>query len=174
MSADIPLFESRPWLRTFLIGRNPKWTLVRIIVLAAIVFVPIPFVFLPIRVEGISMAPNYRDGRPNLINKWAYRKSKPQRGDVVAIRMAGEHVLLLKRIVGLPGERVSIRQGKVQINGASLAEPYVKFKTHRSWNLDAAVPPGSYFVVGDNRSMRYEFHYDGLAEAKRIVGKVVF
>ena len=163
-----------PWLRTIVIGRNPKRTLVRIIVLILLSVALIKFVFIPVRVTGISMSPNYADGRINLVNKLAYAHSRPERGDVVAIKMAGEHVMLLKRIIGLPGERVTIRLGNVFINDAPFGESYVKYKKHPSWNKKWVLKEDEYLVMGDNRSMPFEAHYYGLAYEHQIAGKVVF
>ena len=84
------------------------------------------WVLMPIRAEGISMQPTYRSGSLNLVNRLAFASSKPSRGDVVAIRLAGPHVLYVKRIVALPGERFSMSQGQAYVNGAPLSEPYVQ------------------------------------------------
>src|SRR5579872_3664149 len=94
------------WLQAILIGRKPKWTLIR---LSAIIFgtlVLFGFVLIPIRVTGISMYPTYPDRRINFINRLAYVNHEPRRGDVVGISLAGEHLMLMKRIVGLPGETI--------------------------------------------------------------------
>jgi hypothetical protein len=81
------------WLRTVVIGRNPKLTMVRVLILAlAAVLVP-KFILLPIRVQGASMWPAYKENGVNFVNRLAYRWSEPKRGDVVAIRLAGDHVL---------------------------------------------------------------------------------
>ena len=72
------------------------------------------------------MLPTYHDGQINFLNRLAYLRHEPQRGDVVGIRYSGDSILLLKRIVGLPGEEVSFDEGKLFINGKPLEEPYVK------------------------------------------------
>ena len=88
---------------------------------------------LPIRMEGISMLPTYSGGI-NFANRYAYRWSPPQRGDAVAVRMRpGEGVVFVKRIVGMPGERVGIEVGVVMINGEPLIESHVLYKT--LWNM---------------------------------------
>ncbi len=108
--------SARPhWLQVVLIGRRPRATLARIVVLVAVCVVTFKFVLLPIRVEGISMEPTYHDRRVNCVNRLAYWRHAPQRGDVVAIRFSdpGEfsapRAMLMKRIIGLPGESVSFR-----------------------------------------------------------------
>jgi len=114
------------WLQIVLIGRNPKVTLVRVTVLAVTCFVVFRFILLPARIEGISMLPTYKDRSVNLVNRLAYRWHEPRRGDVVGIRLAGPHVMYMKRIIGLPGETVAFVNGRVLINGEVLDEPYEK------------------------------------------------
>jgi signal peptidase I len=169
---------SRPsWLRIVLIGRKPKNTLIRIVVLVAVCFVVFNFILLPIRVDGISMLPTYRDGQINFVNRLAYRRHEPQRGDVVSIRLADPevshpHVLYMKRIVGLPGETVSFVGGQLLIDGKVLDEPYVK--KFCDWNIDPKkLNADEYYIVGDNRSMSEKDHVKGGAERWRIVGKVL-
>lgn len=180
-----PALPSRipPWLVRVLVGKHPKRTVVRATALIVVSFALFKFVLAPIRVEGISMAPTYRDGSINFINRLAYRWSKPQRGDVVALRMAGESVMLLKRVVGLPGEKVSLRGGKVFINGVELQEEYVKFWRPPFWTRRSrtsnenefwALGEDEYFFIGDNRSVLGEAHYKGAATSERIVGRVLF
>jgi signal peptidase I len=164
--------ERPSWLRTILIGRRPERTLVRIVVLVVTCFVFFRFVFLPIRVEGASMAPTYKDRRVNFVNRLAYLLHEPQRGDVVAIRLSGISVMYMKRIVGLPGETIAFHDGRVYINGQPLAEPYVKFPS--SWEHEAQrLGPTEYYFVGDNRSMPQADHTQGKADQERIVGKVL-
>ena len=160
------------WLRIVVIGRNPKATLVRIVVLVVTSFVVFRFILLPIRVEGISMLPTYTDRSWNLVNRLAYLRHEPQRGDVVSIRLAGPHVMYMKRIIGLPGETVAFANGRVLINGEVLDEPYEKLRC--DWNC----PPvklgfDEYFVVGDNRTMPPELHKHGGTPRSRIIGKLL-
>jgi len=160
------------WLRIVAVGRNPRFTLVRILVFVATCFVVFKFILLPLRVSGISMEPTYHDRSINFLNRLAYLTHEPQRGDVVSIRYAGPHVVLMKRIVGLPGETIAFVNGKIFINGALLAEPYEKSPC--DWTL----PPekiglNEYYVVGDNRVMPPDDHFHGRAERWRILGKVL-
>ncbi len=160
------------WVRIVLIGRRPKRTLARICVLVVTCFIVFRFILLPVRIDGISMQPTYRDSGVNFINRLAYLRHPPQRGDVVGVRLAGPHVMLLKRIVGLPGETIEFSRGRLFVNGTELPEPYVKLPCN--WNrAPEKVDPDKYFVVGDNRSMPKEFHEFGCAERRRIVGKAL-
>ncbi|MGD0813745.1 MAG: signal peptidase I [Verrucomicrobiota bacterium] len=168
------------WLRIAVFGRNPKRTLARIVILVVTCVVVFKFVLLPIRVDGISMQPAYKDRSVNFINRLAYRRHEPRRGDVVGIMVGGTNnpyrtprVMYMKRVVGLPGETVAFADGQLLINGVPLDEPYVNGPC--DWN-SAPVTVGSneYFVVGDNRSMPQELHVQGKAEKQQIVGKVLY
>jgi signal peptidase I len=162
-----------PDAHSIIFGTNPRRTTVRVLVLIAISIVTFKWVLLPVRTDGISMEPTYASGRLNLVNRLAYFSSTPARGDVVAIRLAGLHVLYIKRVIGLPGERLAIVDGEVRIDGRPLLEPYVKHR--RPWNLpEVQLGPAEYFVVGDNRGMNAADHTFGRVDAVRIVGRVVF
>jgi signal peptidase I len=159
------------WLRVVVIGRRPKATLIRIVVLVATCFVAFKFILLPIRVEGISMQPTLRDGQIDCVNRLAYRRHEPQRGDIVSVRLAGPSVMYMKRVIGLPGETVSFHHGHVYINDELLDEPYLKFPC--DWEHEP-IPcgPTQYYVVGDNRTMPFNLHTQGRAERDHILGKL--
>lgn len=145
----------------------------RVIVLAAVSFITFKWVMIPIRTEGSSMLPTYGPQELNLVYMLAYRTTPPARGDVIAIRMAGPHVMYVKRVIGLPGERVAVTRGLVQINGAGLDEPYVR--NRRPWEYtEVTLGPREYFVIGDNRGMNAGEHDFGRVDLDRIVGRVVF
>lgn len=170
-----PAPASRRWLEALkivVVGRRPKRTLVRAAVLALTCYLVFSFVILPLRVTGISMEPTYHDHSINFSNRLAYLFHEPRRGDVVTIRYAGVHDMLMKRIVGLPGETVSFVRGRVFINGSLLDEPYENGPCR--WNIAPVTLDGTeYFVVGDNRAMRWQDHMFGKTSRQRIVGKVV-
>lgn len=172
MATNAETVPSPSWLQRVLIGRNPKRTLVRIVVLVVVSLVLFKFVLQPIRVHGGSMLPSYREGGIHFVNRLAYLFHKPRRGDVVAIRMlAGEHVMYMKRIVGLPGETVAFRQGRLYVNGRRLEEPYVKSACYWEHGPEQ-VGADEYYVVGDNRDMPWGDHEKGRPTRDRIVGKV--
>jgi signal peptidase I len=178
------------WVRIAVMGHNPKATLVRVAVLIVTCFIVFKFILLHIRVEGISMLPTYPDCSIHFVNRFAYLWHEPQRGDVVGIRFSRTetntpagihqaanwletpHVMLLKRIVGLPGETVAFVDGRVVINSEALDEPYEKLPCN--WNYPAVqLGPDEYFVVGDNRSMPWEDHMKGRALRSQIIGKAI-
>ncbi len=159
--------------RRLVFGRDPRRTAVRILVLASVSFITFRWVLLPIRAEGISMLPTYQSGSLNLVNRLAYSSRTPSRGDVVAIRLAGPHLVYVKRIIALPGERLAIAKGQVHVNGVPILEPYVQ--NRRPWDVpEVTLTPREYFVIGDNRGMRAADHDFGRVDVSRIIGKVVF
>jgi signal peptidase I len=119
------------------------------------------------------MLPTYQSGTLNFVNRLAFVRSRPDRGDVVAIRLAGPHVVYVKRIIALPGERLEIVEGQVYIDGTPLEEPYVRHR--RPWDVAEVTLTGAeYYVIGDNRGMRASDHDFGRVDAGRILGRVVF
>lgn len=174
VAASTPRPENRllAAIKVVAIGRNPRRTLVRAAVLALTCYLVFTFILLPVRVTGISMEPTYHDHSVNFSNRLAFLFREPRRGDVVTIRYAGIHDMLLKRVIGLPGETVSFVHGKVFINGVALDEPYLRNPSN--WNIGPfTLDATEYFVVGDNRSMRWQDHEFGKAERQRIVGKII-
>jgi signal peptidase I len=159
--------------RRIIFGTNPRRTAVRVLVLAAVAFITFTWIFIPIRTDGISMEPTYRSNSLNLVNRLSYRLAEPARGDVVAIRLAGPHVVYVKRIVGLPGERLAFVGGVIHINGVPLSEPYVK--NQRPWDRpEVTLGAREYFAVGDNRGMEQGAHKFGIVDRERILGKVLY
>jgi len=157
----------------FILGRNPRLTLIRASALIVSAIVLFGFVLLPVRLHGISMLPTYNDGGLNFANRAAYWWREPARGDAVAIRMAGEHVVYVKRIVGLPRERIAIIAGVVLVNDEPLVEPAVVYRA--PWNVPAfTLGDGEYFLIGDNRAMAAQNHDFGTTTRARVVGKMLF
>lgn len=118
------------------------------------------------------MQPTLRDGQFVLVNRLAYWRSDPTRGDIVALSLAGRRVLYIKRVVGMPGDRVRISGGTVYVNDAALDEPYVRQR--RRWDVpEAVLADDEYLMIGDNRGMPMRQHDFGKARRDRIVGQVV-
>jgi signal peptidase I len=161
-----------PSLRTVLIGARPHRTLLRALALVAAAYLVFGHALIPVRGEGPSMQPTLRDGQLVLVNRLAYWRSDPLRGDIVALSLAGRRVLYIKRIVGMPGDRVRIVGGMVYVNDGALDEPYVQGR--REWDVQETVlADDEYLMMGDNRSMPMWQHDFGKARRDRIVGQVV-
>jgi len=159
-----------PLWQRIVIGRRPVVTLIRMVILVVLIVGIYQFVLIPVRITGISMEPTCHDRHVGLVNRLSYYSHEPERSDIVAIKTTGVRIMYLKRIIGLPGETLSISNGVVHINGEPLSEPYVVYKM--PWNLPP-IPLASneYFVIGDNRGMPQEQHDFGRAYRNQIVGK---
>jgi signal peptidase I len=175
-------FNVPAWLRIAVIGRNFKMTLLRTAIWAVVCVVVFKVALVHVRVSGISMLPTCPEKSVYWVNRLAYFLREPCRGDVVAIRVIEARdplsrleppdVMLLKRIIGLPGESVAFLNGQVMINGEILDEPYEKNGNGCLWNLPPVkLGPAEYYVVGDNRSMPPDSHTHGVCKRKLIVGK---
>lgn len=156
-------------IRQFLFpSLTPKF-LIRVSCVALFAYLFFGHISTPLRIKGYSMEPTYHDGGFNFCWRLRYTFSKPKRYDVVAVRLAGNKVMLLKRVVAVESEKVEFRDGKLFVDGKEIDEPYVRYPCH--WNLEPRqVEKGCVYVVGDNRSMPIENHHFGQASMKRIVG----
>lgn len=159
-------------LQKFFFPAFTKRFLLRIFLLVCITWFIFSFLLIPLRIEGHSMVPTYRDGSFALCWRLQYLFSPPKRGDVVTVRFAGKKVMLLKRIVGLAGDTVSFRNGQLYINNNLVSEPYVV--NNSKWQLaERVVKPGYVYVVGDNRGTSMQRHKFGQVKSKRIIGGVI-
>jgi signal peptidase I len=153
------------------------WTWLREFALAlGISIFIIVFLYQPVKVEGTSMMPGLADQERIFINKYAYRLGAIERGDVVVFRYPGDPSKnYIKRIVGVPGDRIEVVRGAVLVNGSRLDEPYVPkaFRDDRSMS-EVTVPAGSYFVLGDHRNLSSDSRDFGTVEREAIFGKAVF
>jgi signal peptidase I len=152
-----------------------------VVVLAIILYFGISFAVQAVHVEGLSMYATLEDNDYLIANKIDYRLHPPQRGDIVILRPPTNNSTdFIKRIIGLPGERVLIRSGVVYINGHRLDEPYLP----EAWVNDANWPdnsssgqvmgPNEYFVMGDNRNRSQDSRFFGPISRDRIDGKAWF
>ena len=124
------------------------------------------------RVTDVSMLPTLQPGEYYLINKFSYRLSPPQRGDVVVIRAPDNPKwFYIKRVVGLGGETLKIASGRVSINGKPLEEPYAKGETHPKLG-PLQIPAGSLYLLGDNREESQDSRQFGPIPMEKIVGKI--
>ena len=160
-------FQVSGWLR-FVIGRRPALTLVRVGVVVLLYFGVVREMIIPIRVTGPSMEPAYRHGNITVLNRWTYRSRDPRRGDVVGIRMDGTRRLVLKRILGLPGERVAVRRGRVYVN-RELLDEFGRGRGIPGTPGEILLGPNEYFAIGDNRNLTA---YD-VVHGREIVGKTL-
>ena len=134
------------------------------------------FVYQPVKVEGTSMMPSLEDQERIFVNKFVYRLEPIERGDVVVFRYPRDpSKSFIKRVIGLAGDRIRINTGQVWVNGRRLEEDYVPraYEDLRSYS-ETIVPPGSYFVLGDHRSLSNDSRDFGPVSESFIYGKAVF
>lgn len=125
-------------------------------------------------VSGPSMEPNLLDKSAVLVNRFIYRVSEPRRGDLVVVRYPGdpEQTSYVKRVIGLPGETVTLAGGHVLIDGRALTESYLDSSAVSEPAATYAVPTGQYFTMGDNRPVSNDSRYYGAIERRFLLGRV--
>lgn len=152
------------------------------VVLAFAIFMMVYlFLFQPHKVDGKSMYPNFHDREFILTDKITYRRSDPQRGDVVVFHAPPPYDSdFIKRIIGLPGETIEVKDGLVFINDVKLKEVYLPDayltaeKAFLREGVPYRIPDGYYMVFGDNRSYSSDSREWGPIAKKAIVGKAWF
>lgn len=145
-------------------------------VLPALLIVLVVNLFLAqaTRVEGQSMEPNLHNNQRLIIEKVSYHFHPPRRGDIVVIKLPSRHSdPLIKRVVGLPGETIEIRDGYVYINGKILVEPYLEQLTFGNVSPHV-IAPEHVFVLGDNRGASNDSRSFGEVKISYIVGRAWF
>ncbi len=156
-------FETRYWLRDLILS-------------VLLAFIVIVFLYQPVQVEGTSMMPRLWNHERIFINKFVYRLEPIQRNDIVVFWYPLDpSKSYIKRVVGLPGERISIRDGSVYIDGKPLLEPYLPpdYLDRQSYP-PVLVEPEHYYVLGDHRESSNDSRVWGTVDRKYIYGKAVF
>ncbi len=177
--AELLTTAENPWLETL-----------KTIAMAAILALGIRgFVAEARYIPSGSMLPTLHVDDRLIIDKISYRFSDPVRGDIVVFNPTAElekekdddgkqkfNEAFIKRVIGLPGDRIDVKAGKVYINGKVLSEKYLGEPPGYNWSStaltpDGIVPAGQYLVLGDNRNNSYDSHYWGFVPKDKIVGK---
>ena len=160
-------------------GTSIVMELVEVAILAIILYFGISFAVQTVHVEGLSMFATLDDNDYLIANKIDYKLHAPQRGDIIILRPPTLSTTdYIKRVIGLPGERLLIRDGIVYINGHKLDEPYLP----EAWTINTdwggpngeVLPPDDYFVMGDNRNRSQDSRTFGPIGRDRIDGRAWF
>jgi signal peptidase I len=151
------------------------WLRDLVIALSLVAFI-IVFLYTPVKVEGTSMMPSLADQEHIFINKFIYRIEPIHRGDIIVFRYPLDpSKSFIKRVVGVAGDHIRINDGRVYLNQQLVAEDYVPkaYEDDRSYP-ELVVPPDSYFVLGDHRSLSNDSRDFGPVPSNFIFGKAVF
>jgi signal peptidase I len=142
------------------------------LILSVVLFVSINMISARIRVDGASMEPTLVSGEYVIVSRLSYRLGAPQRGDIIVFHYPRDpKEEYIKRVIGLPGDMVEVKDGKVFVNGQQLQESYLNVKTNYqgSWTVEN----GQLFVLGDNRNNSSDSHDWGTVPMDYVVGKAV-
>jgi signal peptidase I len=152
--------------------RSAVRDMVETVLLTLLIYVLVrTFLFENYRVVGHSMLPTLVDDQFVIVNKLGYRLYDPQRGDIVVfVDPRTPERKLIKRVIGLPGEVIELRNGQVYVNQRLLDEPYITALGRYS-EPPVPIPEGQYYVLGDNRNNSSDSHNWGTLPVDRIVGK---
>ncbi len=124
-------------------------------------------------VDGASMEPNYHSGQYIIVNRWQYNFRKPERGDAVVLRFPGDpdNKKYIKRIIGLPGEKIEILNGSLYIDGQILTESYIPDYVKTGPDLVRHLKNDDYFLLGDNRDNSSDSRIWGVCPKRDLIGK---
>lgn len=174
MIAEVP----RPRLRRPSFGREILETLV----LIALVYTLVNLATVRFYIEGPSMQPNFWAGQFLIVSRAHYLLGEPQRGDIVVFDPPGDDdqpddPLLIKRLIGLPGDHIQIRDGGVYVNGVRLIEPYLNDVDSpvrcNGEACDVELGESQYYLMGDNRNNSRDSRVFGAVDRFRIVGEAI-
>ena len=133
------------------------------------------FVVQPVKVEGTSMEPRLEPQDRLFVNKFVYHFSDIRRGDIVVFWYPKDRSKsFIKRVIGLPGDRVEIRSGTVFVNGEKLSEPYLQGQLEVESHRSEVIPSQQYFVLGDHRNFSSDSRDWGTVPRQNIFGEAVF
>jgi len=152
------------------------WEILKIVFIALVIVIPIRyFLFQPFIVKGQSMEPNFEDSNYLIVDELSYRFRDPQRGEVVVFRYPRNvSQRFIKRIIGLPGEKIEIEASVVMVDGKILDESeYFPSGVQTLGNIQISLDENEYFVLGDNRISSFDSRQWGTLPRKNIIGRVL-
>ena len=145
------------------------------VIIGLCIFFIISNFFIPISIQGSSMSPTLYDGSRYILKKNEYHDKNPERGDIVLFKLLGyyDDEYLVKRIIGLEGESVEIRNNNIYINDKLLDEPYLYNPNNGSDMEKITLKEGEYFVMGDNRGNSVDSRDFGPVLKKELIGELI-
>lgn len=167
LSGSVEKDKSQPSVLKFIIN------ILETLIWAVILFVLINLVSARVRVDGASMEPTLINGELVIVNKLSYRLGEPTRGDIIVFHFPVDPSQeFIKRVIGLPGDQVSIHDGAIYVNGQRLYEPYLSIQPRYLGNW--IVAEDQLFVLGDNRNNSLDSHNWGTVPIEYVIGKALF
>ena len=146
--------------------------LIETILMAVVLFLLLNAATSRVRVYNISMQPTLHEGNLLVVNKLAYKLGEPKHGDIIVFHYKGTVTEdYIKRVIGLPGDIVSVNNGVVHVNGKTITEPYIAELPGYTGTWE--VPEGELFVLGDNRNHSSDSHDWGFVQQEWVVGKAI-
>ena len=141
------------------------------VILAVVIFFILQFTVQNFVVIGASMRPNFEEGQRVVASKLAYQFGEPERGDVIVFEPPnGGRDDYIKRIIGLPGDRVEVKDGVVYVENLPLDEPYISQPPGYTYSVEI-IPENEYWVLGDNRNNSNDSHTGWTVPRENIIGK---
>ncbi|MDD5527364.1 MAG: signal peptidase I [Patescibacteria group bacterium] len=161
------------------------WELVKVVVISLVIIIPVRyFLIQPFYVKGASMEPNFEDHQYLIIDELSFRFHNPARGDVIVFRYPKDpQEYFIKRVIGLPGEKVEVKDGQVFVynqefkDGVALEETYLPadLKTFANTGTESVkLGPNEFYVMGDNRNSSKDSRSFGPVDRSFIIGRVMF
>jgi signal peptidase I len=145
---------------------------VQTLLIALVFFLLVNQVTARIRVDGASMEPTLHDGELVVVNRLAYLRHEPERGDIIVLRPPIDpQRRFIKRVIGIPGDTILVQNGEVFVNGILLHEPYIAEAP--LYSGEWSVGPGEVFVLGDNRNNSADSQNWGNLDQDEIIGKAI-
>ena len=161
---------------------NFTFELVKVVVISLIIIIPVRYYLIqPFYVKGASMEPNFYDREYLIVDEISYKFNKPERGQIIVFRYPrNPQEYFIKRIIGIPGERVQIKEGYIYIynssnpDGVKLEEDYLSndINTYSLNNEIIALGENEYYILGDNRNSSKDSRSFGAVDESFIIGKV--
>ena len=153
------------------------WEILKIVIIALVIVIPIRyFLFQPFIVKGQSMEPNFENSNYLIVDELSFRFRDPQRGEVVVFRYPKNiSQRFIKRIIGLPGDKIEVKAGSIMVNDQVLDESkYLPSGVQTPGNIQTSLNENEYFVLGDNRISSFDSRQWGTLPRKNIIGRVYF
>jgi signal peptidase I len=178
---DVYFFIIKPMFKNFLLF---TFELIKIVVISLVIIIPIRyFLIQPFYVKGASMEPNFYDKEYLIIDEITYRFNEPKRGDIIVFRYPRDpQEFFIKRVIGLPGEEIQIKDGNIIIfnktnpDGLALKEDYLSsgIKTYGLSDEKITLSDNEFYVLGDNRNASKDSRSFGPVNKSFITGRVLF